>query len=304
MDNNEIEYMDNNEIEDDYSGMPERIRFRSLPYNKKENYERLKERISGTCNIIMSDKNIRIWKYVAVAASFALLLVSLMHLVDLSPREELVWFETTAVPDAKTKIVLPDSSVVWMNANACLRYPRSFDDEQRKVSITGEAFFEVRKDEKPFIVQMEDVYIKVLGTSFNVITDDQPDKTVIALLEGKIALFRNDNKTDIPDKLLKPNQQAVCDASSQDIAVSTIRPENVTSWVTGVFRFEGNTLEEIVGELQRAFHVKIHVENEMMRRKTFYAVFDDKETLDEILSILQISARYSIEKRRGEVYIY
>jgi ferric-dicitrate binding protein FerR (iron transport regulator) len=227
-----------------------------------------------------------------------------MHFVDRTPRETLVWYETTAVPDAKTKIILPDSSVVWMNANACLRYPRSFDGEQREVYITGEAFFEVRKDEKPFIVQLDNLYIKVLGTSFNVITDDHPDKTIITLREGKIALFCDDNKTDIPDKLLIPSQQAVYSASTQDIVISSVNQENVTSWITGVFRFEGNTLEDIAETLRRAFHVKIHIENEKMRRKTFNAVFEDKETLDEILSILRISARYTIEKRRGEIYIY
>ncbi|MDR2681101.1 MAG: FecR family protein [Tannerella sp.] len=296
--------MDNNEIEDnDCYGLIGRIHFKPVLYDKKENYERLKERISGSRKILFPERNIRSWKYFAVAVSFALFVVSVMHFVDPKPRNELVWYETTAVPDAKTKIVLPDSSVVWINANACLRYPRSFDDDQRKVNVSGEAFFEVRKDKKPFIVQLEDFYIKVLGTSFNVITEEQSDKTIITLLEGRIALFRNDNKTDMPDKLMMPNQQAVCYGSMRDIVVSTVKPETVTSWITGVFRFEGSTLEEITGELQQAFHVKIHIENEIMRQKTFTAVFEDKETLDEILSILRISARYSIERRQGEIYI-
>ena len=55
---------------------------------------------------------------------------------------------------------------------------------------------------------------------------------------------------------------------------------------------------------RQAFHVKIHIENEAIRKKTFHATFEDKETLDEILSILQISAKYKMEKKRGEIYIY
>ncbi|MDR1380840.1 MAG: FecR family protein, partial [Tannerella sp.] len=97
--------MDNIKIDDnDYSGLIERIRFKPLPYDEKENYEQLKRRISCTRNVILADKNIRIWKYFSIAASFALLFVSLMHFVDRTPRETLVWYETTAVPDAKTKI--------------------------------------------------------------------------------------------------------------------------------------------------------------------------------------------------------
>jgi hypothetical protein len=114
--------MDNEKIEDnDCSGLIERIRFKPVLYDKETNYERLEERISGCRNILFPDKNIRVWKYFAVAASIALFVVSVMHFVDPEPRKELVWYETTAVPDAKTKIVLPDSSVVLLKAKALLR---------------------------------------------------------------------------------------------------------------------------------------------------------------------------------------
>ena len=103
------------------------------------------------------------------------MVVSAFHFIDLS-RPELVWYEVAAVPDAKTKIVLPDSSTVWLNANARLVYPRSFEDVNRKVSISGEAFFQVRKDKNhPFIVDIGELQVEVLGTSFNVMTDTYND---------------------------------------------------------------------------------------------------------------------------------
>lgn len=85
--------------------------------------------------------------------------------------------------------------------------------------------------------------------------------------------------------------------------VSDIRTENSISWVTRQFIFKENSLEEISAELERAFHVKIHIENETMKKHTFNADFTDNETLDEILSILQIVARYKIEKRKGEIFL-
>ena len=116
------------------------------------------------------------------------MVVSAFHFIDLS-RPELVWYEVAAVPDAKTKIVLPDSSTVWLNANARLVYPRSFEDVNRKVSISGEAFFQVRKDKNhPFIVDIGKLQVEVLGTSFNVMTDTYNDEIRISLLEGKVAL--------------------------------------------------------------------------------------------------------------------
>lgn len=291
---------DNNHIGQKSDDLTKRLRFKSLPYDTESNYDRLRDRLFVP-EMPLAGNISPAWKWFAIAASFALLVVTSFHFIDLRP-VELVWYETTAVPDAKTKIVLPDSSVVWLNANASLRYPRSFDTEMRKVDMSGEAFFEVRKDEKPFIVDLGRLHIKVLGTSFNVITDKSGDEVTVTLIDGKVALY-DSNDPVAPEKILAPNNQAVFSGSNGEIAISSIRPEAVTSWITGIFRFDGNTLGEIAAELERAFHVKIHVENEQMKQKTFNAVFDGKETLDEILSILQISARYTMEKRRGEIYI-
>ena len=201
-------------------------------------------------------------------------------------------------------ILIPDSSTVWLNANARLVYPRSFEDVNRKVSISGEAFFQVRKDKNhPFIVDIGKLQVEVLGTSFNVMTDTYNDEIRISLLEGKVALYEK-GQSSKSAKILMPNQEAKYSPSNGEIMISPIRMDNVMSWITGKFSFEDNTLAEIGEELERAFHVKIHIENEAIRKKTFNATFEDKETLDEILSILQISAKYKMEKKRGEIYIY
>lgn len=281
-----------------------RIGFKSLPFDEAEAYQRLSSRLKNPLIISYARTDSSKWKYLFAAASIALLLVSAIHLIGNKPKEALAYYETTAVPDSKTKIVLPDSSVVWLNANACLRYPREFTDQTRKVEITGEAFFEIRKDEKkPFIVHTDAVNIKVLGTSFNVKAEINSDIIEITLLKGKIALFSRLNQSDIADQILTPGQCALFHKPENNLKVSDIRAEKSISWVTGVFVFKENTLEEITNELQRAFHVKIHIEDKTMQKQTFNADFTEKETLDEILSILQISARYKIEKIKGEIFI-
>jgi ferric-dicitrate binding protein FerR (iron transport regulator) len=160
----------------------------------------------------------------------------------------------------------------------------------------------VRRGRAPFVVDLGELQIKVLGTSFNVITDEKNDEIIITLLEGKIALYDRRRPKE-PEKILTPNDQAVYSGADGGITVSSVRPEAITSWITGIFRFENSTLSDITRELERAFHTKIHIEDERMRNKTFNAVFEDRETLDEILSILQISAKYTIEKQRGEIYL-
>ena len=292
--------MENEQNNKELESLTKRIRFKSLPFDEKQMSDRLTDRVKRPVVISYAGKGNSVWKYLSIAASIALLLVTGALLTDKAPEQELVYYETTAVPDAKTKITLPDSSVVWLNANACLRYPREFSEQIRQVEIKGEAFFEVRKDEKkPFIVQTDGIGIRVLGTTFNV--DAEPEKTEITLLTGKIGLYKYTNQSQTADRILLPGERAVFLKSDNKLSISTIRPENTISWVTGIFKF--NSLADIMQELQRAFHVKIHIQNENLKKQTFNANFTEKETLEEILSVLQISARYKIEKRKGEIFL-
>ena len=289
--------MENEQNNKELESLTKRIRFKSLPFDEKQMSDRLTDRVKRPVVISYAGKGNSVWKYLSIAASIALLLVTGALLTDKAPEQELVYYETTAVPDAKTKITLPDSSVVWLNANACLRYPREFSEQIRQVEIKGEAFFEVRKDEKkPFIVQTDGI-----GTTFNV--DAEPEKTEITLLSGKIGLYKYTNQSQTADRILLPGERAVFLKSDNKLSISTIRPENTISWVTGIFKFKDNSLADIMQELQRAFHVKIHIQNENLKKQTFNANFTEKETLEEILSVLQISARYKIEKRKGEIFL-
>lgn len=294
--------MENEQNNKELESLAKRIRFKSLPFDEKQMSERLADRVRRPVVISYAGKGNPAWKYLSIAASIALLLLTGIILADKEPEQGLVYYETTAVPDAKTKITLPDSSVVWLNANACLRYPREFSGQARQVEIKGEAFFEVRKDEKkPFIVRTDGIGIRVLGTTFNV--DAEPEKTAVTLITGKIGLYKNTNQSQTADQILSPGERAVFYKPDNTLEVSTIRPESTTSWITGKFIFRDSPLEEIMQELQRAFHVKIYIEDEELARQTFNADFTAKETLDEILSILQISARYRIEKQKGEIFL-
>ena len=153
--------MENEQNNKELESLAKRIRFKSLPFDEKQMSERLADRIRRPVVISYAGKGNPAWKYLSIAASIALLLLTGIILADKEPEQGLVYYETTAVPDAKTKITLPDSSVVWLNANACLRYPREFSGQARQVEIKGEAFFEVRKDEKkPFIVRTDGIGIQ------------------------------------------------------------------------------------------------------------------------------------------------
>lgn len=280
------------------------ICFKPLPYDKTFQYERLQKRLESIPDsFLVAKKTLRRWQYFSMAAAITLLFISTIHLFVADKPAELVWYEVQAVSDAKTKVILPDSTEVWLNANAMLKYPREFSGDNRAVKIKGEVFFNVRKEEKPFIVELDELYIQVLGTSFNILMEEDTGQMEVTLLEGKVAIYHTENTTGMPNYILTPNEQFLYRKETKETMISTIRPEAYTSWITGKFRFEGNTLADIVRELQRAYHVKIYIENEALREQTFYATFTDNETLDEILSLLQIPERYTIENRRGQIWL-
>ena len=179
--------MKNEQNNKELESLTKRIRYKSMPFDEKQMSDRLSDRVKRPVIISYTGKENSAWKYLSIAASIALLLVTGILLTDKAPEQELDYYETIAVPDAITKITLPDSSIVWLNANACLRYPREFSEQVRQVEIIVQALLEVSKDEKkPFIVQTDGIGIRVLGTTFNV--DAEPEKTEITLLTGKIGL--------------------------------------------------------------------------------------------------------------------
>ena len=245
-----------------------------------------------------------VWKYISIAATIALMIVSSVLTLQTKEVNPLAYIEVSAISGSKTKIVLPDSSVVWLNSNATIRYPREFTSDSRNVALNGEALFEVKKNpQKPFIVNMDGMNIRVLGTVFNVLAESGSDIIETTLLEGSVALFSNKDKSDKAMQVLSPNQQALYYKHSGTVQVQQVQAQSYASWVSGQFYFKRNTLQEIALTLERAFSTKIHISSETLKSKRLTGQFTNQETLDEILSILQISARYKYQKEKGEIYI-
>lgn len=281
-----------------------KLRFKPVRADGDRIFSKLMDRIQQADLVPLIKGVAPFWKYAAIAASLALLIVSSLWMDVMFRSKSIPFIEVAAVPGAKTKIILPDSSVVWLNSNAFIRYPQEFTSEERKVEMYGEAMFIVEKDEhKPFIVSAEGLQIRVLGTRFNLHADKEGSFVETTLLNGSVALFKEGNLTDQPDAVLSPNEQAIFNRLSGNLDVDTVQADSYFSWVDGKFRFKENTIQEIMRTLERAFDVKIHIENEQMKQKRLTGNFVEQETLDEILSVLQITAHYSIARKKGEIYI-
>ena len=150
-------------------------------------------------------------------------------------------------------ISLGDGTKVWLNAETSLRYPTAFTGKDRRVDITGEAYFEVAHDaSRPFYVTKGSMEIKVLGTHFNVNTYEDGEPTKITLLEGSVKVA-NEGK----QSLLRPGQQARIDASGLQL-MNDIDLDEVMAWKNGKFQFGENTsIETIMKQVARWYNVEV-----------------------------------------------
>jgi transmembrane sensor len=219
----------------------------------------------------------------------------------------LAGYEYYTGANGRKTIMLPDGSVVMLNANSHLSVSRDFDVRHRKVSITGEAFFDIEHDaEHPFLVNTLQYTIRVLGTTFNVRSYPGKDTTETTLLTGKIEILQEQLNSTV---VLKPNQKFMLaePQTSKQVALSkgkvlppamnTVTRHLVeTSWARRKMDIKDETLGEIAEQLQDWYGVKIRFADEVVKGYRYTASFDD-ETVFNALQYLQQSYpfSYSIE---------
>jgi ferric-dicitrate binding protein FerR (iron transport regulator) len=149
------------------------------------------------------------------------------------------------------KAVLPDGTKVWLNAESSLRYSTAFTDSERKVMLTGEAYFEVTKNkEKPFIVESSAGTVKVLGTQFNVNSYGDENVFTTTLVEGSVQITKG-----AAQKILKPGEQAKL--KDGEISVAQVDTREFTSWKEGEFVFRNAPVLVVVKQLQRWYDLNV-----------------------------------------------
>lgn len=178
------------------------------------------------------------------------------------------------------KIMLPDGTKVWMNANSSLSYPSKFTGSERSVELHGEAYFEVSKNpEQPFIVKTAEQQIKVLGTHFNISAYDNDIVTQTTLVEGKVEVQHQQQKI-----VLTPNQQAISKGST--LNKKNVDATEYITWRDGYFSFHNATPNEIMQQLARWYDLSVRLDNSEINER-FSGKINKQMNLQEILTVLQ-----------------
>lgn len=222
----------------------------------------------------------------------------LNYLGDTSAVEE-VHYNTLRIPrGGEYSITLSDGTVVYMNSESELHYPVKFAGNERKVFLSGEAYFDVTSDkEHPFIVELKKSAVKVLGTSFDIRAYEDEDVVMTTLVRGRVAFLSGDKKV-----ILTPGEQGILDQTG-GMEKREVDTYLYTAWKEGVFAFRQERLEEIMKIVSRWYNVNVFWENESQKEVTFTGKMRRYDDFSKIVTMLEMTGNTEFEIKGNNIFI-
>jgi len=214
-----------------------------------------------------------------------------------TPKELITKVETGK--GERSKITLPDSTIVWLNACSSIAYDQNFGNQTRRINLHGEAFFDVRKDiSKPFLVCSDGLTYRVTGTSFNLYSFDNENIVSMVLVEGAVTLEFENYSTEV-----KPGELIEFDKTTRKIRRQYTHTDFYTDWRFGELKFDQMTFEALAKRLERNFNVTVVFENEKMKKEVFGGTFRNYDSLETILKVIRTSTPFRYQINENIVYI-
>ena len=208
------------------------------------------------------------------------------------------------IPYGKTsEVLLPDGTRVFLNAGSRLIYPENFSGKTREVFLVGEAYFDVKHDlNHPFIVQLNDLRVKVLGTRFNISAYSADNIIETVLAEGKVSMEKNN--AGLFDKVteLVPGQLASFDRTIQSINLKSVDANNYILWTKGLFQFESTDLSRITKRLERYYNIRFEYKDPLLGGLRISGKMELKDDKDEICDRIARAASVRIMKKGDNLY--
>jgi ferric-dicitrate binding protein FerR (iron transport regulator) len=194
------------------------------------------------------------------------------------------------------EVVLPDGTRVWLNAASSLKYPAAFTQNERRVDLSGEAYFEVAKDKRhPFIVASNRQEVQVLGTHFNINAYNDEATTKTTLLEGSVQIT-----SDGASKVLVPGNQAV--AAGDKLMIRNVDTGLAVAWKNNKFIFERQDLREIMRTIGRWYNVEV-VYTGTAPTETFYGSVSRFDNVSTVLRQLEASGNVHFKVEGQKIYV-
>jgi transmembrane sensor len=304
----------NNQADDQYSSLTDQAYAAHYVKMLYANEERLKNPLR------QSELSLRwrpgIKKYSIAGLSVAVIIATVLFFFSYNNQSSSKTDSSIVAADTRSKVVLPDGTTVILNKDSKIDYSKGFNGKERKVILTGEAYFDVAHNpDKPFIVHTSTADIRVYGTEFNV-KNYERETWETTLLSGKVEVLVNNaakekfilkpsqklsiGKPDVntPIKASKKNEDKI--VISEYTKVESQVAE--TSWIDDKMIFVDKPLYEIASELERQFHITVRFNSEETKMYRYTGVFSN-QSLTEVLQILDISRpiKYRLENNNLQI---
>ena len=213
-----------------------------------------------------------------------------------------IGYNTVNVPYGGTYTVeLCDGTKVYLNSGTTLEFPSRFDGKVRSVILKGEAYFDVARNvSKPFVVEVDEMKVKVLGTSFNVKSYVDEPGVYTTLVEGSVAILRDGQ----PEKKIKPGEQAYYNNGVGTLSIAEVDVKEFTSWKDGVFYFKDIALEEILRIVSRWYDLEVFYMNQGAKSVIYSGKLPMYSSVEDVLRKFEISGdvRFELKGRTLTVF--
>lgn len=213
-----------------------------------------------------------------------------------------IGYNTVNVPYGGTYTVeLCDGTKVYLNSGTTLEFPSRFDGKVRSVILKGETYFDVARNvSKPFVVEVDEMKVKVLGTSFNVKSYVDEPGVYTTLVEGSVAILRDGQ----PEKKIKPGEQAYYNKGVGTLSIAEVDVNEFTSWKDGVFYFKDIALEEILRIVSRWYDLEVFYMNQGAKSVIYSGKLPMYSSVEDVLRKFEISGdvRFELKGRTLTVF--
>lgn len=285
--------------------------FETRRFNTHEAWDKvtlLIEESSKVINIQPSpQRNIFYRKMLRIAASILLaaILGTTGYIIGFRQLKPTVYSEViTNDKQVVNGIILPDGSVVTLNRNSKLTFPQSFSGNMREVSISGEAFFEVKPDpSNPFVITAGQAQIKVLGTSFNVCAYPDEERVDVVVETGKVQVT-SVVKAQTPsyNLILSPGEKGTVSNKDFSLEKSLNADRNISAWRTHQFVFDQTPLSDVIAVLQKVYFANIQIVDPAINDLVLTASFNN-QPVDFILDVIRLTFNLELTSMNGQYFL-
>ncbi|WP_256001877.1 FecR family protein [Pedobacter deserti] len=243
-------------------------------------------------------------KWLAYAATLLLLCGVAFWYVGRSPKVASAAYGQISNPEGRqTRILLPDSSLVYLAGGSTIRFPKNFGRKTRMISLNGEAFFDVVHGNRPFVIKSGAVTTVVLGTSFNVKAFQRDHKVTVSVNTGKVGVLNKVNGKNVLISYLLPNDQLELNTITGNTSKSRADAEQTSAWIRNHFIFNNAMLYDILASLEHRYGRKIELMDPGAGNIRVTAKFKNMALKDVLAELMTLSGLRYIE-RNGQLFIY